>query len=304
MKINIARPFQLFQWSSYVVGALITHFVIVFPLACMLFNDFYNRLIPSDSSQLVPLSAFELTETSTSHLKYTQQLYKVQAPHDLPSILDNGLNQRIPLRTQVDYRVDATLNFYCLIDDIVDKPVHNLQRVTVSVYGVNGHGTHNLLYATSVPILCMKASDSISLPENKQLKGSRMASYRSEWLNKIKLDDVSDFSTGYSIEGLSVMFNFPAPKVYNKKGNSYNHGMENMDTYSLLMEPESNLNFRVNFNQGIRNLMLRYRTITYIVGIAVFHVAMTILFMLTVGMGFYITYQKLNEVASPKRARS
>ena len=302
MKINIARPFQIFQWSSYVVGAIVTHFIIVFPLACMLFNDFYNRLIPSDSSQLVPLSAFELVETSTAHLKYSQQLYKVNAPQELPPLLSNGLNQRIPLREQVDYKVDASFNFYCLIDDNVENPVHNLQRVTVSVYGVSANERHNLLYATSIPIICMKASDSISLPENKQLKNSRMASYRTEWLNKIKIDDVSDFSTDYSINGLSVMFNFPSPKVYNKNGKSYNHGIKEMDAYSLLMEPESNLNFRVNFNQGIRNLMLRYRTITYTIGITVFHITMTILFVLTVGMGFYLTYQKLNETSRPKRA--
>ncbi|SMN22691.1 similar to Saccharomyces cerevisiae YLR404W FLD1 Seipin protein involved in lipid droplet morphology, number, and size [Maudiozyma saulgeensis] len=290
MKINISRPFQILQWSSYVLTVFVVQFVIVLPLSFILFNDFYQYLIPSDSSQLVPLSVFNLTQLSESHFHYYQELEKVPAHNDLPTVKQNGLIQHIPLREHIDYRIDANFKFYCLIDD-TSYPRHNLQVATVSVYGYTVSDEHILLHSKYVPIMCLTTKDSITLPEGTQLKGSRMKQYKTEWLNEIILDDISDFSTDSNIKGLVVRFNFKSE--HHDLIDSFNHGFVDKNRYALLMNFESQLNFRINFNQGIRNLMLRYQLTTYIVGTIVFHLTISSLCILTAAMAFYLTNQKL-----------
>ncbi|CAB4256174.1 similar to Saccharomyces cerevisiae YLR404W FLD1 Seipin protein involved in lipid droplet morphology, number, and size [Maudiozyma barnettii] len=290
MKINVSRPFQIIQWSSYVFAIFVVQFVIVLPLAFMLFNDFYRYLIPSDSSQLVPLSAFNLTQNGESHFHYYQELDKVPAHTDLPTVKQNGLVQHIPLREHIDYRIDAIFKFYCLIDD-TKTPRHNIQDTTVSVYGYIVSGEYVLLYSKYVPIVCLTTKDSITLPDGRQLKGSRIKQYKTEWLNEIILDDISDFSTDSNIKGLAIRFNYGS--IQRDLTDSFNHGFADKERYSMLMNIESQLNFRINFNQGIRNLMLRYHLTTYVIGTVVFHLTISSLMMITAAMAFYITNQKL-----------
>ncbi|KAG0672376.1 hypothetical protein C6P45_003060 [Maudiozyma exigua] len=292
MKLNISWPFQLMQWTSYVTVIFIVQIIIILPLSFISFNDFYQYLIPTDSSQLVPLSAFNLTESGRCHFQYTQLLDKVSAHQDLPIVKPNGLIQHIPVREHIDYRIDATFKFFCLINE-EDTAKHNLQTATVSVYTLRKGSNPLLLHSKYVPIVCITPQDKITLPEGKQLKHSRLSQYRTEWLNEIKIDDISDLTTDSQTESLVIGFNFIADERYATKG--YNHGYPYRNAYTLLMNEESKLNLRINFNQGIRNLMLRYRIITYVVGTIVVHILISFLMIITTVTAFYLTNQKLAE---------
>lgn len=251
----------------------------------MLFNDFYLRLIPSDSSQLVPLSALSLQQTGTSIVRYFQMLDKVSIQNELPSVKDNGLAQRIPIRDHINYKIDVSLKFFCTLNDVPGAWFYNLQNLKISVSAIT-HDKKNLpLYVANIPVSCMKNDDSISLPENKQLSTSRMKSFNTEWLNEIKIDDVIEFTPSDDYQGLSVIFTIP--------NTLSEHGHETINVFGLLMNPESSLNFRMNFNQGLRNLMLRYRIITYIVGTVIFHIITTLLFVVTAILAFYVTNRNL-----------
>lgn len=280
------------QWTSYVVAIFIVQIIIILPLSFILFNDFYQYLIPTDSSQLVPLSAFNLTESGRCHFQYTQKLDKVTAHQDLPIVKPNGLIQHIPVREHIDYRIDATFKFFCLINE-EDTAKHNLQTATVSIYAHRDGSTPLLLHSKYVPIVCITSQDKITLPEGKQLKQSRISQYKTEWLNEIKIDDISDLTTDSQTVGLVIRFNFLTNEKDTTQG--YNHGYPHRDVYTLLMNEDSKLNLRINFNQGIRNLMLRYRIITYVVGTIVVHILISFLMIITTVTAFYLTNQKLAE---------
>lgn len=292
MKVNISWPFQLMQWTSYLVAIFTVQIIIILPLSFILFNDFYQYLIPTDSSQLVPLSAFNLTENGRCHFHYNQDLNKVTAHQDLPIVKPNGLIQHIPVREHIDYRIDATFKFFCLINE-KDTGKHNLQTATVSIYAEREGMNPILLHSKYVPILCLTEQDTITVPENKQLKHSRLSQYKTEWLNEIKIDDISDLTTDTQTTGLAIRFNFPGNNGGKKGG--FNHGSPYINGYTLLMNEESKLNLRINFNQGIRNLMLRYRFITYVIGTIVVHILISFLMILTAVTAFYLTNQKLAE---------
>lgn len=292
MKVNISWPFQLLQWTSYVIAIFTVQIIIILPLSFILFNDFYQYLIPTDSSQLVPLSAFNLTETGRCHFYYSQKLDKVTAHQDLPIVKPNGLIQHIPVREHIDYRIDATFKFFCLINE-KDTGIHNLQTATVSIYAGREGVKPLLLHSKYVPILCLTQQDTITLPEGKQLKQSRLSQYKTEWLNEIRIDDISDLTTDAHTTDLIIRFNFESEYSSSDKG--YNHGFAYKNMYTLLMNQESKMNLRINFNQGIRNLMLRYRIITYVAGTIVVHILISFLMILTAITAFYLTNQKLAE---------
>lgn len=265
MRINITRPLQLLQLSSYLGILVLVKLFIILPLAVILFNDFYHHLLPSDSSQWVPLSAFDVREDSNSTTVYQQKINRIQKENELPSIVDNGISQWINLHNQVEYKVDLDTKFYCVPTWRTAYQASNIDEVVMEVYSSDFASI--LLYRRTVPIICMKNDDSINALELYKYGPSRLELFKKEWSNHIKVHDK-----------ISVTHNLQA----------FRYVLKAPKTFKLIMQPDSGFRFRMSFDQGLRNAMLRWHKITYAVGIVVFDFAISTLFAFTAFISFFL----------------
>lgn len=265
MRINITRPLQLLQLSSYLGILVLVKFFIILPLATILFNDFYHHLLPSDSSQWVPLSILDFKQDSNSTIEYQQRFNRIDTEKELPSIIDNGISQYINLHSQVQYKVDLDTKFYCVPTWRTTYQTSNVDEVQMEIY--SSDSASSLIYRRTVPIICMKSEDSINDSELYKYGPSRLELFKKEWLNHIKVHD--KISVDHKME--SFHYVLKAPK-----------------TFKLVIQPDSGFRFRMSFEQGLRNAMLRWHKISYAVGIVVFDFAISTLFALTAFISFYL----------------
>lgn len=262
MRLNLTRPLQFLQWSSYISLLLMVKIFIIFPLAVLLFNDFYLRLLPADSSQWVPLSTFN-KNVSTNEIIYDQIVDRVPLERELPKIIDNGLAQHVSLRDHIVYKMDLDYKFYCLMP--LGGQFNRISNLELKIYASDD--PESLIYARSVPIICLKPCDSIATAELYKYGPSRQDLFQKEWLNHIKLHDKIDIDSN-----TRVIQHLTLPT----------------SSFGLIMLPESGCRFRMNFEQGLRNVMLRYHKITYAVGIIVFDFAIFVLFAITTFVTFFL----------------
>lgn len=272
MKVNLTRPLQLLQWSSYLSILVLVKLFIVLPLAVLLFNDFYHRLLPADSSQWVPLSTLNQVQSSESSFSYQQSISRVHIERDLPRTLDNGRPQPIPLRAHILYKVDLDTKFYCLPTS--KGLINNIEEVELEVY----LSPYSLVYRRTIPIICMKGDDSISIMELYRHGPSRLELYQKEWLNHIKLHD--KIALNSNVGFMRYVLKMP-------------------ESHRLIILPESGMRFRMNFEQGLRNVMLRWHKFTYAIGIIVFDFALSVLFTIAAFISFFLISRR-KIAADPK----
>ena len=266
MKINVSRPLQFLQWSSYIVVAFLIQLLIILPLSILIYHDFYLRLLPADSSNVVPLNTFNILNGVQFGTKFFQSIKSIPVGPDLPQTIDNGLSQLIPMRDNMEYKLDLNLQLYCQ-----SKTDHlNLDNLLIDVYrgpgpllGAPGgsNSKDEKIFHTSRPIVCLALTDSMSPQEIEQLGPSRLDVYDEEWLNTIRIEDKISLESSY--ETISV---FLKTEIAQR---------------NLIIHPESGIKFRMNFEQGLRNLMLRKRFLSYIIGISIFHCIICVLFFIT-----------------------
>lgn len=267
MRINITRPLQLLQLSSYLGVLLLVKLFIILPLAVILFNDFYLHLLPPDSSQWIPLSTFRTSkQDSNSTIVYEQSIRRTCTEKELPSVVDNGISQRINLHCHTPYKVDLDTKFFCTPTWRTAYQASNIDEVEMEVYSYNA-----LIYRRTIPIVCLKSDDSITLSEVYNHGPSRLELFRKEWLNHIKVHDK-----------ISV----------NQRVDTFRYVLKAPKTFKLIVQPESGFRFRMSFEHGLRNAMLRWRKITYVVGTAVFDLAISTLFTVTALVSFFLITRK------------
>lgn len=264
MKIDITKPLRLLQLSSYLGILLLVKIFVILPLAAILFNDFYLRLLPSDSSQWVPLSTFELAPNAVENtLVYDQNINRVVIERALPNTVDNGIPQNIHLRDHITYKLDVDTKFYCLPTARSNNRVTNIEEVEIEV----SDGPGSLIYRRTVPIICMKPCDSINSMELYKHGPSRLELYKKEWLNHFKVHDKVSITSEMS----SLRYVLKVPKFHR-----------------FVILPDSGFRFRMSFEQGLRNAMLRWPKFTYAVGVVMFDFALSALFMVTAFFSFFV----------------
>lgn len=271
MRINLSHLLRLLQWSSYTCTLLLVKLFVVFPLAVLLFHDFYLRLLPADSSSWVPFDI--LPEQNHFWHEYsrifTQKIERIDIDNELPKTLDNGLSQPIFLRDHILYKMDLNLQFYC-IHLFNDKPKNNVVEFELNIFNQN---SGEKLFAKRIPIACLteELPTSLGVPSSKY-GSSVLELYRREWLNVLKLDDKIEIH----------------PKI-----GSIKLELRTGQPTQLILEPESSIKFRMHFSQGLINLMLRWHKTAYILGIILFDLTITSLFSISTLVTFTLVSKRL-----------
>ncbi|QLL33276.1 hypothetical protein HG536_0E01870 [Torulaspora globosa] len=273
MKIDITRPLQLLQWSSYLGILVLVKLFVILPLAAILFNDFYLRLLPPDSSQWVPLSTFDISQDSAeNNLVYDQTINRVLIERALPKTIDNGISQKINLRDHILYKVDLDTKFYCLPTARSKGQTTNIEELEIEIYSSNK--PESLIYRRTIPIVCMRPDDSINIMELYKFGPSRLELFRKEWLNHFKAHDRISITSEMS----SVRYVLKVPK-----------------SHKLVIQPDSGFRFRMSFEQGLRNVMLRWHKFSYAVGIVIFDLAISSLFVITAFFSFFLIMRRSSD---------
>ncbi|CCD27129.1 seipin NDAI_0J02370 [Naumovozyma dairenensis CBS 421] len=308
MIINITRPLKLIQWSSYILFFILIDLVILIPLAFLIFDDFYSRLLPSDSSQWVPISAFHNNIRNPSHSSrssssknvylFSQKINRISSntielsPSPLlPSIESNGLEQQIALREEINYLLDLNLEFFCL-NNINSR--HRIDSIEIDIFSMNMKQSTDpetdfeniekihkqLLYHYSQPIICLDVNDSVvtselhkQTPKTSSSSALRLAMYEKEWMNTIHLQDVMNLNS--SITNLVLRIKTTI-------------GTETSDNELIFKMNECFMVFNMNFSQGLRNIMLKKRFITYVVGTVICFTIMSLLLFFSVLIVVYL----------------
>lgn len=271
MQLNITKPLQILQWSAYIYILILVKGFIIFPIAILLFNDFYLRLLPSDSSQWVPLSKFNVEEFDEG-IEFFQKIERIPIEWDIPALPDNGIPESIPLRDHISYKMDFDMNFFCI------SPTKNLGYTPsgISELVLEIHSTErkqSLIFKRNIPILCMTNGDNIVEDELYDQGPSRLSLYEKEWINHIKIHDKVDIGPEDNEIKYIWTIRSESPRI--------------------LFNLESGFRLRMNFEQGLRNLMLRWHKITYIIGVVVFDCAISTIFGIAVLISFYSLSNKL-----------
>ncbi|CCE61742.1 hypothetical protein TPHA_0B00700 [Tetrapisispora phaffii CBS 4417] len=272
MLINVSKPFQILQWITYISIIVGVQLLIVLPISVLIFHDFYTRLIPPDSSQYVPVSTFEQYD----ELTYRHLITRVPIEKPLYSVEDNGLDQNLPLRDNILYKMDIDMKFFCLNENDLSR--NNLEVLDFQVRVRNNYQktkATSVIYRRKIPITCLNEHDSIVEDEIHKYGKNRLAMYQREWLNSIYVDDLIYIPS--EIRQIQYHFVLPGQR--------------------LILQPESNIYMRMEFKQGIRNMMLRWKKLTYLIGITVFYIFITTLFFISTGSSFY--YMKSQNFITP-----
>ena len=271
----------------------------IFPISVLLFNEFYKELVPDDTSQWVPLSALS-SQRGFNCAIFTQGLHYIPAGTELPRLKKNGLQQEIPLRDHLKYKMDLDIKLYCLFDEFLSNEPNNLHSLDVKVGKKEGRekssGT-TAVFAASFPIVCLRADDSITVPQTGHLKQSRLESYKTEWLNVIHLEDI-EFTEGLFENGDTMMVtiqtsnvnNQEKSRVWTEEGTKEDSRDGSGETYiKFIFDPTSSVRFRADFTQDIRNWMMKWKILTYVLGIGVVFSLMTLLFLTGVAIAWHVT---------------
>ncbi|KAK5780365.1 seipin PWA37_002674 [Arxiozyma heterogenica] len=323
MNINIATPFHILQWYTYIVMIFIFQLVIIFPLSCIIFNDLYNRLISLDSIQTIPLN----TLVTPQNYRFEQSFIRYDFS-PLPQVLRSGIPQLIPLRSSVDYSLDMKIEFYCqhrFYSNMKYKSnMEIMDTVKIKIW-INNDPKNQLLYQVKMPVICSNKDTSestLSLSSTyKSFKGDQLLSnreitdrtksllsgtkrsfmdlYHDHWLNKFSIRDTIKIPTW--AKSVHIQFDsistFTVPKT-DVLTDSIDNQMNVNIMKRLTFEPESSiLQFRTIYEQGIRNFMLVHSWITYAIGVTIVHSILLIVFLL---VGLYCFYKILTMRPSSK----
>lgn len=273
MKINVSTPLRLIQWLSYACSLLLVKVFIIFPLAVLLFNDLYQRLLPSDSSNWVPFDTLKEVnhDWNETGWKFAQNVERIDADYDLPKTLDNGIAQPIYLRDHILYKMDLNLQFYCIYLSN-DKQKNNLMEFELQIFD---RMPKRKMYGKRIPIVCLTEEYQTELGVSSSKYGSsRLELYQKEWLNELDLDDKIEINP--ELQSISFV-------------------LQTREPTKLILGPESGIRFRMHSPQGLINFMLRWRRTAYFVGIALFDLALTTLFTVTALVTFGLVTNKLPE---------
>lgn len=259
MRIKITLPLQMAQWWVYFIILFLVNVLVILPLSGLLFHDLYSRLIPQESVQEAPFSiANELDGGKT----FSFMVERIPETADSMVLLDNGMPTDIPLRRDIPYTLDLTIKAYC-INDVIES---NLQKSTVTVV-TRGKKKNIDVFKRQVILSCFNPGDVDFLAEiTKPLTLSQ----------RIQTHFVNTFSwhefmyLEQEVEEVRISFE------HKGKGN-------------IMVGSDSQLIYKIDFNHSLRNLMSRWRKLTYSVGIIIFDTIICSWFLLA----FFICFGRI-----------
>lgn len=245
--------------------------MFIFPLAIILFHDFYRRLLPSDALTLIPLSAFTKQSemlTGIWNRSGKQSIRRVGPASTLPWMQNRGSPEEIPLRSHLTYKMDIEIRAYCAALE-GDFGSH-IDMLNFKVFG--GPSGDTLIYARETPIYCVAVNDKPQMSEQPANQRSVMSK---QWLNELLFEDVADISTSTLYLRYELKLNSAGKALY--------------------IEPSSHFRLRVNYDQGLRNLMLKRKFFAYIFGIASFFIIISTTTTVVALSSFLVIHQKFGK---------
>lgn len=196
---------------------------------------------------------------------------------NLPIIIDNGLHQSIPIRSNINYNIDSYLNFYCLnidnneINDNNNNHFSNSNRL--SLLNVKVILSNSItLFDKKLPIICTKSMDKFNFDNdyNYQKNFNYLKNFKKIFINSIFIDsDLSNIKVN-SINSNSIDFILTPISDNN-----------NNKKILLFDDNDSKLITRMEFKQDIRNLMLKWKYLTYFIGSFIFFIISSLIFIIS-----------------------
>ncbi|CCK69051.1 seipin KNAG_0B06210 [Huiozyma naganishii CBS 8797] len=264
MRVNLKRPLQWVQWASYGLVLFTVHVCVVLPLATLLFHDFYKRLIPNDSMLHIPLSKLYKTNHGSLCLEIDRM-----GEGDLPVVANDGLtNQRTFLHGGTTYNLDFKIKFYCLTTK---------EQVLHTVF-VELESNHVKMFMREIPVVCARGDAFVETLLSSSRDTALRDKYATQWVNELDVED-------------AVVI---PPQTHN-------FFLSLKSSSELIFDPDSRIQLRATFKQGLRNFMLKRWIITYLVGITLFQLGILLVFTV-VSVATFIAVLKNTNHRSPKRA--
>ncbi|SCU77710.1 LAMI_0A02080g1_1 [Lachancea mirantina] len=266
MRLNITLPLKWAQWWIYCILIILVNFVVILPLASFLFHDFYSRLIPTDTIQTIPFSSSKLDE----HAKENGYsfLFDIQR-HDtdvvtLPRLLENGLEQNIPLRSDIPYDVDIKLKAFCLNN----SPGNNIKTAMLTLRVISPKTfTKRILFQRPLLLTCVNSKDVYALAEAGALTPNFAYRLQKDLVNRFEKDHCAMIAHDVKKIEVSILMRDPA---------------------TLLVDSAaSELRLAMDLKYSPRNIMLRWKKLSYIVGILTFHGVILFFFSIAFIISFW-----------------
>ncbi|SCW01829.1 LAFE_0E08174g1_1 [Lachancea fermentati] len=270
MRINVTLPLKWAQWWVYILSIAMVNLVIILPLSGLLFHDFYTRLIPPDTVQKIPFSigskTSQLVDGNTIFRFRLKRLSSETAI--LPQVIDNGLTQDVSLRSDIPYNFDLKLNIFCLNT----SPGLNIKEGTITVSASSKKNwMDSVIFQKTVLLSCANTNDIIALGEAGSLSSTFSQRVQKELVNSFFWED---YVLDHDVQNVVVSLKFAE------------------GSYFIVDAESSELKFSMNLNHSLRNLMLRWKKLTHVVGILVFNLVVLFFFV----VGFLISFMRVGNV--------
>ncbi|CAR22913.1 Seipin [Lachancea thermotolerans] len=265
MQINLTLPLKWAQWWAYILVLMLVNIAFIFPLSAFLFRDFYSRMIPPDTTRTVSFSESKREMggwTGKTTFQFDLKRYSTEDAK-LPFVSPNGFAQSVPLRSDIPYNMDVNLNIFCL-NKVTDWNIRDAE-VSISVLK-SGKSNAAVVFRKTLLLSCANTRDVHSVSGTRRLTTTFAKQIQDELVNSYSLEN--PFFVEHDVKCLEVSLRCA--------GNA-----------NLIIDPNSSeLKLSMNFENSLRNLMIRWKKLTYAVGTVVFDVIITSFFFLAFGLTF------------------
>ncbi|SCU98485.1 LADA_0H13322g1_1 [Lachancea dasiensis] len=267
MQVNITLPLKWAQCWGYVLILMSVNIMLIFPLSAFLFSDFYSRLIPADSVQTVPFAAGQQLGTGWSGGKaiyaFKLKRYSTETA-EIPQVIPNGFPQGVPIRADIPYNVNLDLNVFCL-NKVTDLSIRD-GEITLSV-SRHGKPAENVLFRKTLLMTCANTRDIPTLGASGKLSPTFARKVQQELVNHIHLE--KPIILQHDVEKLELSLKFA--------GNA-----------NLIVDTSTSfITLSLNFEHSLRNLMVRWKKLTHVVGTLLFNAIISFFFLAAFAISFF-----------------
>lgn len=222
-------------------------------------------MIPPDTTRTVSFSESKREMggwTGKTTFQFDLKRYSTEDAK-LPFVSPNGFAQSVPLRSDIPYNMDVNLNIFCL-NKVTDWNIRDAE-VSISVLK-SGKSNAAVVFRKTLLLSCANTRDVHSVSGTRRLTTTFAKQIQDELVNSYSLEN--PFFVEHDVKCLEVSLRCA--------GNA-----------NLIIDPNSSeLKLSMNFENSLRNLMIRWKKLTYAVGTVVFDVIITSFFFLAFGLTF------------------
>ncbi|SCU97532.1 LAFA_0G11892g1_1 [Lachancea sp. 'fantastica'] len=266
MQINVTLPLKWAQCGGYIMIVILVNVLMIFPLSGFLFHDFYSRMIPSDSTRTVLFSESRRELGSWSGKSTFNFVFQRHSTNTvmLPQIEINGFAQNVPLRADIPYNMNLDLDIFCL-NKVTDLCLKD-GEVTISVNRA-GESVDKTLFRKTLLLSCANTRDIPNMGGSGRLSLTFAQKVQKELVNSFHFDN--PISIEHNVKSLDITLKLA--------GNA-----------NVIIDPNrSYLTFSMNFDHSLRNLMIRWRTLAYVLGTLIFNAIISFFFLIAFAISFF-----------------